>query len=218
MEYVEDDFLMISGIQHFSFCPRQWALIHIDQVWAENVKTMEGNIIHENCHNPDFVEKRGELLVSRGMRISSRTLGVTGQCDVVEFRQNNAGCYLYGQKGVWQPFPIEYKRGKSKDIDADRLQLCCQAMCLTEMLGVPISEGAVYYHETHRRETVSLTEELCHEVREMLAQMHDYFRRGYIPKVRPRKGCSSCSLKELCLPIICKKKSARPYYNTMLGE
>lgn len=109
MEYAEDDFLMISGIQHFSFCPRQWALIHIDQVWAENVKTMEGNIIHENCHNPDFVEKRGELLVSRGMRISSRTLGVTGQCDVVEFRQNNAGCYLYGQKGVWQPFPIEYK-------------------------------------------------------------------------------------------------------------
>lgn len=91
-------------------------------------------------------------------------------------------------------------------------------MCLTEMLGVPISEGAVYYHETHRRETVSLTEELCHEVREMLAQMHDYFRRGYIPKVRPRKGCSSCSLKELCLPIICKKKSARPYYDTMLGE
>ena len=107
MEYAEDDFLMISGIQHFSFCPRQWALIHIDQVWAENVKTMEGNIIHENCHNPDFVEKRGELLVSRGMRISSRTLGVTGQCDVVEFRQNNAGCYLYGQKGVWQPFSPE---------------------------------------------------------------------------------------------------------------
>lgn len=91
-------------------------------------------------------------------------------------------------------------------------------MCLTEMLGVPISEGAVYYHETHRRETVSLTEELCHEVREMLAQMHDYFRRGYIPKVRPRKGCPSCSLKEFCLPIICKKKSARPYYDTMLGE
>lgn len=95
MEYDEDDFLMISGIQHFSFCPRQWALIHIDQVWDENMKTMEGNIIHENCHNPDFIEKRGEILISRGIRIASRTLGVTGQCDVVEFHRDDGGGRLY---------------------------------------------------------------------------------------------------------------------------
>lgn len=219
MEYDEDDFLMISGIQHFSFCPRQWALIHIDQVWDENMKTMEGNIIHENCHNPDFIETRGEILISRGIRIASRTLGVTGQCDVVEFhRDDDGGGRLYGHNGLWLPFPIEYKRGKTKDINADRLQLCCQAMCLEEMLGVSIYQGALYYHETHRREPVELAETLRQEVRKMLEMMHDYFKRGYIPKVRPKKGCPSCSLKEICLPVICKKKSAQPYYEAMLGS
>lgn len=219
MEYDDDDFLMISGIQHFSFCPRQWGLIHIDQVWNENIKTMEGNIVHENCHDQDFIEKRGNVLISRGMRITSKTLGVTGQCDVVEFhRDDNDGCHLYGHDGLWKPFPIEYKRGQSKQIDADRLQLCCQAMCLSEMLSVPIEEGALYYHETHRRERVSLTENLRKEVKEMLDQMHHYLQTGYVPKVRPRKGCSSCSLKELCLPVICKKKSVDSYYNAVFED
>ena len=218
MEYNEDDFLMISGIQHFSFCPRQWALIHIEKVWAENIKTVEGNIVHEHCHDKDFIEKRGDLLISRGMWVSSRLLGVTGQCDVVEFHQAEDGCCLYGRDGVWKPFPIEYKRGKSKQIDADRLQLCCQAMCLEKMLGVPILEGALYYHETHRREPVELTQTLRKEVTDMIRKMHDYFQRGYIPKVRPKRSCASCSLKDLCLPVICKRKSAQPYYDEFLGE
>lgn len=99
MEYNEDDFLMISGIQHFSFCPRQWALIHIEQAWAENIKTIEGNIVHEHCHDKDFIEKRGDLLITRGMWVSSRLLGVTGQCDVVEFHRAEDGCFLYGRDG-----------------------------------------------------------------------------------------------------------------------
>ena len=146
-------------------------------------------------------------------------MGVTGECDVVEFhRDDNRGSCLYGHDGLWIPFPIEYKRGKTKDIDADRLQLCCQAMCLEEMLGIPISQGALYYHETHRREIVELTEILRQEVKKMLEMMHDYFKRGYIPKVRPQKGCPGCSLKEICLPVICKKKSIQSYYDAMLGS
>ncbi len=218
MEYAEDDFLMISGIQHFSFCPRQWALIHVEQQWDENMKTMEGNIVHEHCHDDDFIEKRGDLLIIRGLRVSSRTLGVTGQCDVVEFHRDEDGCYLHGCDGLWQPFPIEYKRGISKQIDADRLQLCCQAMCLEEMLGVPIKEGALFYHETHRRENVALTDRLRDEVISMTTEMHQYFQRGYTPKVKPKRGCTSCSLKEICLPVLCKKKSAKMYYDEALGE
>lgn len=218
MEYNEDDFLMISGIQHFSFCPRQWALIHIEQAWSENVKTMEGNIVHAHCHDKNFIEKRGAILISRGMWVSSRLLGVTGQCDVVEFHQDEEGCCLYGRDGKWKPFPIEYKRGKSKQINADRLQLCCQSMCLEDMLGVSISEGALYYHETHRREPVELTKTLRKEVVDMIGKMHDYFQRGYVPKVRPKKGCASCSLKDLCIPVICKKKSAQSYYDEFLGD
>ena len=137
---------------------------------------------------------------------------------MVEFHRDDGGGRLYGHNGLWLPFPIEYKRGKTKDINADRLQLCCQAMCLEEMFGVSIYQGALYYHETHRREPVELTEPLRQEVRKMLEMMHDYFKRGYIPKVRPKKGCPSCSLKEICLPVICKKKSAQPYYEAMLGS
>ena len=122
MEYCEDEFLQLSGIQHFCFCRRQWALIHIENQWQENVRTIEGNIIHERCHDDGFIEKRGNLLITRSLSIFSRRLGVSGQCDVVEFSKTENGCTLYGREGLWHPYPIEYKRGKSKLIDADRLQ------------------------------------------------------------------------------------------------
>lgn len=217
MEYDEDDFLQLSGIQHFCFCRRQWALIHIEQQWQENVKTVEGNIVHEHCHDDGFIEKRGDLLVTRGLRVFSRVLGVTGQCDVVEFRENTEGCPLQGYSGIWLPYPIEYKRGKSKLIDADRLQLCCQAMCLEEMLGVGINQGALYYNETHRRERVDFTDELRQKVRAMLREMHAYYAKAYTPKVKPKSSCRACSLQEICLPILCKKDDVAGYYESFLG-
>jgi len=216
MSYSDDDLLMISGLQHFCFCRRQWALIHIEQAWAENVKTTEGEVIHENCHNEDFAEKRGDLLIVRGLRVVSYSLGVTGQCDVVEFHLSDVGAELNGRKGLWQPFPVEYKRGRSKMGDEDRLQLCCQAMCLEEMLACTIPEGALFYNETHRREMVSFDDELRNKVRDMLQEMHGYYGRGYTPKVKPKSGCNSCSLKELCLPVLCKGKSAKHYYGEVL--
>lgn len=218
MGYREEDFLLLSGIQHFSFCRRQWALIHIEQQWKENLKTVEGNIVHENCHDEHFFEKRGDLLITRGIRIFSRIMGVTGQCDVVEFYKSEEGCLLHGYGGYWLPYPVEYKRGKSKSIDADRLQLCGQAMCLEEMLGTTINKGAIYYHESNRREEVQLTDSLRKKVKDLLAEMHEYYSRGYTPVVKAKSGCASCSLKEICMPVICKKINVDSYYSKFLNE
>lgn len=216
MEYQEEDFLLLSGIQHFSFCRRQWALIHIEQQWAENLLTVEGDIVHEHCHDEGFIEKRKGLLVTRGLRVFSKALGVTGQCDVVEFLQSDDGCRLYGHRGLWRPHIVEYKHGKSKSIDADRLQLCCQAMCLEEMLGTVIESSALYYHETHRQEEVFFNNELREKVKTMLGEMHDCYRRRHTPRVKPKTGCQKCSLRNLCLPALCGKKSVDKYYTAYL--
>lgn len=128
--YPEEDFLQLSGLQHFKFCRRQWALIYIENQWAENFRTTDGAILHENAHNGGFTESRGDLLVTRDMRIFSRTLGVSGACDVLEFRRGKTGIPLKGREGLWQPYPVEYKRGQPKENTADALQLCGQAMCL----------------------------------------------------------------------------------------
>lgn len=158
MDYEEDEFLQLSGLQHYAYCPRQWALIALEDQWAENVRTVEGNQLHERAHDADLRGRRGDLLTVRGLSIRSRTLGVSGQCDVVEFRRDPNGVPLHGEEGLWLPAPVEYKRGRPKPHDADRLQLCCQALCLEEMLLCPrIEVGYLYYGETARRESVELT-------------------------------------------------------------
>lgn len=167
MTYTEDEFLLISGIQHFSFCRRQWALIHMEQLWKENLRTVEGRIVHERCHDEGFTEKRKDLLTTRGMRVFSRTLGAVGQCDVVEFHRQADGVRLFGQEGAWQAVPVEYKRGKPKTEDCDRLQLAAQAMCLEEMLGGEVPRAYLFYDEIRRREEVEVTEALRQEVRDV---------------------------------------------------
>lgn len=211
MAYNEEDYLLLSGLQHFSFCRRQWALIHIEQQWAENLRTMDGHILHEKAHDSTAREKRGDLIVTRDMRIHSPSLGISGSCDVVEFRREKEGIPLPDQTGLWQPYPVEYKRGAPKLTEADRLQLCAQAMCLEEMLCCDIPEGAVFYGEIRRREVVALDEKLRSRVCDLLSQMHDLYRRSYTPKVKPTKGCNACSLKELCLPKLVKKRSVMDY-------
>ena len=143
--YSPDDCLMISGLQHFRFCRRQWALIHIEQQWAENLRTVEGNLLHERAHNEQLRESRGYLLIVRGLRVQSLTLGLTGQCDVVEFRRDDTrGVTLCGKEGAWLPYPVEYKHGAAKQDGRDALQLCAQAMCLEEMLVCEIPSGALF--------------------------------------------------------------------------
>ena len=211
MPYSEDDYLMISGLQHFAFCRRQWALIHVESQWAENYRTADGHIFHERAHDAAASESRGELLILRGLRVFSPTLGISGECDVVELRADPRGVELPERSGRWQPFPIEYKRGKPNPYGADELQLCAQALCLEEMLCCSIPQGALFYGEPHRRTLVDFTPELRQRVRDMAAEMHSYMERGYTPKVKPKKGCSACSLKELCLPGLMKKKSVDDY-------
>ncbi len=218
MIYQEEDFLLLSGLQHFAFCRRQWALIHIEQQWAENFRTTDGKILHEKAHDGSQRERRGDMLITRGLRIHSATLGVSGACDVVEFHLTSDGITLPGEEGLWQPYPVEYKRGTKKENDADRLQLCGQAMCLEEMLCCAIPEGALYYGETRRREVVAFTEELREQVRSSLEEMHQLYKRAYTPKVKPTKSCNACSMKELCLPRLMKKRSVSEYLKKAMED
>lgn len=137
MQGVNDGNLLISGLQHFSFCRRQWALIHIEMQWDDNYLTVDGSLRHEKADDPEFTEKRGGLIVSRAMPVRSDRYGIVGKCDVVEFRADPSGVPIVGREGLWLPTPVEYKRGRSKVIDADRLQLCAEAICLEEMLCCP---------------------------------------------------------------------------------
>ena len=218
MEYNENDFLALSGLQHFAFCRRQWALIHIEQQWAENLRTTEGHLMHERAHDEALRERRGDTLILRGVRIRSASLGVSGQCDILEFHTDPEGVVLSGEDGTWLPFPVEYKRGSPKAADADRLQLCAQAMCLEEMLCCPIEEGALFYGETRRRELVRFTPELRGEVQRDLSEMHALYARGHTPAVKPTKSCNACSLKDLCLPQILRGKSVKSYLASAMED
>lgn len=210
-EYEEEDFLQLSGIQHFLFCRRQWALIHIENQWEENFRTVDGEIMHERTHTEGSSEKRGDILITRGMRIFSRRLGVSGQCDTLEFHRDENGVQLNGRQGKWQPFPVEYKRGEPKKGNYDSAQLCLQAMCLEEMLCCKIESGALFYGETKRRTPVEFTEELRMLVENALEEMHDLYKKGRTPKVKPSKSCGACSLSEICLPELAKTENVRKY-------
>lgn len=217
--YDEDNYLMLSGLQHFAYCRRQWALIHIEQQWAENERTIDGQLFHSTAHNSEKFEKRGNLIIARGLRIKSRSLGVTGICDVVEFHKSSGGIKLSAYDDLWLPYPIEYKKGEPKTNNADELQLCGQAMCLEEMLLCDISCGSLFYGENRRRTHVEFTNELRTQVKEMLAEMHELWEKGYTPKVKAQKGCNACSLKEICVPKLFKEQSVSTYINSKLfGE
>lgn len=217
-EYQEQDYLMISGIQHYIFCRRQWSLIHIENQWADNVLTVEGEIIHEHCHDEGFTEKRKSLLVTRGMRIHSAKMGATGQCDVVEFHQSNDGAVLYGRNGYWIPVPIEYKHGKEKYDLSDQAQLCAQAMCLEDMLCCDIEYGFLYYNAVHRREKIEFTNDLREFVKHTFSEMHKYLDAGKSVKTNYTAKCKKCSLSDICLPQILSSKSVKNYYTKYLGE
>lgn len=216
--YNEECFLQLSGLQHFKFCRRQWALIHIEHQWEENLRTVDGQLLHERAHDAAAREKRGNLLITRNMQISSRVLGISGACDVVEFRRSEQGVPIHGQEGRYQPFPVEYKRGSPRGDTVNALQLCAQAMCLEEMLCCQIPQGALFYGEIRRRENVEFTPELRQEVRTCLEEMHRLYQRGYTPKVKPTKSCNACSLKELCLPKLMRVTSASAYIRQRLEE
>ena len=216
--YSDADLLPLSGLQHFAFCRRQWALIHVENQWVENLRTVEGHLLHQRAHDETQRERRGDILTLRSLPVVSYTLGLFGQCDVVEFRLSHKGVSLHGEEGLWLPFPVEYKRGKPKEHQADELQLCAQAMCLEEMMCCEIPKGALFYGEPRRRTPVDFTSELRQAVRDFAQEMHQYALRGYTPKAKPTKSCNACSLKELCLPQLTRRGSILAYLNEAMEE
>ncbi len=216
--YREEDYLQLSGLQHFAFCRRQWALIHIEQQWAENLRTADGRIMHEYAHDGGFREKRGNVIITRAMQISSAELGVSGECDVVEFHKAPDGITIRGLEGKYAVIPVEYKRGQPKENDCDALQLCAQALCLEEMLCCEIGEAHLYYGETRRRQTVLLDRQIREKTISMIREMHRLYDRQHTPKVKRTKACNACSLKDICLPVLNKERSAAEYLRNMLED
>ncbi len=216
--YDEEDYLSLSGIQHFEFCRRQWALIHIEQQWSENLRTIEGQLLHNKAHDGYSSEKRKDVIISRGMPVFSRRLGINGQCDIVEFYLSDEGVSLYGKLGRYKVVPVEYKRGVPKDNNSDVLQLVAQAMCLEEMLCCEIKEGCLFYGETRHRLKVDITDSLKQIVEDSFEEMHKIYSQRYTPKVKMNKSCNACSLKDICLPKLGANKSVRAYIDKNIKE
>jgi len=194
---VDEQLLPLSAVQHFLFCERQCALIHIEQAWAENRYTAEGRVLHEKAHGgPD--ESRPGVRIARSLPVVSRKLGLSGQCDVVEFHSDGA------------VVPVEYKRGRPKAHRADEVQLCAQAMALEEMLGVAVPKGFLFYGKTRRRTDVLIDEGLRALTARIAARLHEMIASGITPPAdyHPAK-CDPCSLVDICQPKLAGKSASR---------
>lgn len=213
MPYSEDEFLMISGLQHLAFCPRQCALIHMEQAWSENVLTALGEVMHDRVHTAG-AESRSDVRIVRGLKLKSVRLGLTGVADVVEFHKVNPapsdncnaapsagqGVKLPKRNGLWVPYPVEYKRGKPKLDNCDAVQLCAQAICLEEAFNVQLTSGALFYGQSRQRVVVELTPELRRETESLALQFHQLISSGVIPPPVLQKRCQNCSMVDVCLP------------------
>jgi CRISPR-associated exonuclease Cas4 len=198
MNYTEDDLIQLSALQHIVFCERQCALIHIEQLWDENLFTAEGRIMHDKVDSANR-ESRGNIRIEYSVPIRSLRLGLIGKADVVEFHRHG---------DQWIPFPVEYKRGKPKMDDCDKVQLCAQAICLEEMLNVEIKNGALFYGRTRRREDVVFDVKLRLETEEAARKVHVLIESRLTPKPEYSKKCKKCSLYELCMPKVNRKASS----------
>ncbi|HDH53409.1 MAG TPA: CRISPR-associated protein Cas4 [Nitrospirae bacterium] len=208
--YTEDNLLPLSALQHLLFCERQCALIHIEQAWSENLFTAEGRIMHDRVDTAKH-ETRRNIRTEFGVPLRSLRLGLIGKADAVEFHK---------QGNTWHPFPVEYKRGKPKHDNCDKVQLCAQAVCLEEMLNVEIDHGALFYGKTRRRQDVEFDRDLRMETEETSRKLHQLITSGITVKPDYSKKCKSCSLVKLCMPEVCSKnnKASRYLLNTALGE
>jgi CRISPR-associated exonuclease Cas4 len=220
--FTEDELLPISALQHLAFCERQWALIHLEQAWAENVLTAEGRNMHSRAHE-DETEIRGDIRIARGLRIHSLRLGLVGMMDVVEFVRESdetinpvgkTAVSLPGAGGLWRPVPVEYKHGKPKPDNCDEIQLCAQAFCLEEMLDVEIPSGAIFYGRPRRRIEVAFDVALRQETEMLTDQLHKLNSMGETPLPVYSKKCPNCSLIDICSP---KTTSARSTASRYIG-
>lgn len=183
--------IMLSALQHYAFCPRQCALIHLEQVWQENSHTALGRLMHETAHEGSRRMRDGVKVVT-DLELRSSRLGLHGRADVVEFHRDGAG---------WKPYPVEYKKGRPhKGTDADEVQLCAQALCLEEMLRVSIPEGALFYGEARRRRAVVFDEALRTRTEEVALAVRSLLESGVTPLPQELPWCDACSLNSWCIP------------------
>ncbi len=206
MDNDEMDYLPISSIQHYAFCPRQFALIYIEQQWIESYLTASGRVMHSRVHDADIVYVRDSVISMRGLALCSDRLRLYGVADVVEYHPAKNGVTIPHFEGKYVPYPVEYKRGRSKACDCDRLQLCAQAMCLEQMHGVSIPLGAIYYGSPRRREPVLIDMDLKTKTLNMSKEMHTMFSKKITPAPIPTSSCKSCSMVDLCQPDAITKK------------
>ncbi|CAK0761249.1 CRISPR-associated exonuclease Cas4 [Gammaproteobacteria bacterium] len=207
----EDELLALSGLQHLAYCPRQWALIYIEKIWEENLFTTEGKILHRHAHE-EGTEKRAGVHIARGLRIRSLELGVFGITDIVEFKTDPQGIKLSGQRGRWRPYPVEYKRGRPKKGCFDEVQLCAQAFCLEEMLGISIVDGAIYYGKAHHRHLVTFDKLLRERTVALAKEMHRLWEIGVTPEAKSGPKCDDCSLAARCLPTVTNRSACATLY------
>ena len=205
--YTEADLLPLSALQHICFCERQCALIHVEQVWLENRFTAEGRIMHEHV-DLGKTESRKNVRVAPAVSLRSLRLGLVGKADVVEFHREKGP----DGKVTWRPFPVEYKRGRPKKDNCDKIQLCAQALCLEEMLGQRIENGALFYGKIRRRQDVPIGEALRTQTKETAGRLHALFNLRKTPEPVFDRRCPNCSFFGYCLPkTLNGKKSAHSY-------
>ena len=215
--FSDEDLLPISGLQHLTFCERQWALIHMEMEWEENVRTVEGEQLHEFVHEQGTNTRSGVRMV-RGLRLRSLTLGLYGVADLVEFHAHDGGAVLPELSGRWLPYPVEYKRWRKRYDSADETQLCAQALCLEEMLNVPVSKGAIYYGQPRRRSEIDLTADLRKEVARLCSRARELYDSRQIPPPRAGRHCTNCSLENACMPNLAAKDKSEKYVANLLKE
>ncbi len=191
-----EEWIPISALNHFLYCKRRCALVHLERVWEENRFTTEGRLLHEKVDSGK-VEVRGDLKQATGILLHSQSLGVNGKADLVEFHRKGT---------TWHPFPVEYKRGKGASQEGDSVQLCLQALCLEEMLNISIPEGALFYGKMRRRKQVVFSPELRSHTKAMVTAVHELLRQDRLPPPVNDKRCVHCSLMEQCRP----QESANP--------
>jgi CRISPR-associated exonuclease Cas4 len=207
MMYSEEELLSLSGIQHYYFCKRQWALIHIEQQWSENRATAEGKVLHEKADDPFFTESRKNTFISRAIPLVSYKLGFYGIADIVEFVSSKTGVSVKEREGRWIPNIVEYKHGKPKEDERDIVQLVAQAVCLEEMLGYKLGSADFFYNETKRRTKIEITEALRNQVEDLSIEMHKVYSDKITPRAESGKHCKSCSLVDICMPRLTSKKA-----------
>jgi CRISPR-associated exonuclease Cas4 len=221
--YSDEELLPLSALQHLVFCERQAALIHVERLWEDNTLTLEGSHLHRRVDETgERRERRGDLVILRGLGLKSLRLGIVGRADVVELHRvgsmqdgdvgnGGGGAPIVGLPGRWKPFPVDYKRGKPKPDRCDEVQLCAQGLCLEEMYCIDITEGALFYGRDKRRQTVAFDPELRRLTSDAAARLHQMVRARETPTARKQKKCRQCSLADLCLPQAMTRRSASTY-------